>query len=149
MRSATRHHARSVLPFGMGRVPLRPVFHMASLIGHTVPVWNSRDEFGDTDMLVETPEQGRSMVRALGEQPCVLLRGHGAACVGASIEEAAFVSIYVEENADAQLRMLPLDEPTDLSPGEIDRTAEVLRPDLPVRRTWEHRVARAGCAGIA
>lgn len=148
VHAVTHHHARPVLPFTMGRVKLRPVFHMASVIGHDVPVWDSQAEFGDTNMLIETMEQGHSMARAMGGERCVLIRGHGATCAGASLREAVFVSIYMKENADALLRMLPLGEPTYLTPGEIDQCRAMLLSDLPQDRTWDYRVARAGFAGL-
>lgn len=148
IHAVTHHHARSVLPFTMGQVKLRPVFHMAAVIGHTVPVWDSQAEFGDTNMLIETMPQGQSMARAMGQERCVLIRGHGATCAGASLREAVFVSIYLKENADAMLRMLPLGEPTYLTPGEVDQARAMLLSDLPQNRTWDYRVSRAGFAGL-
>ena len=148
VNAVTHHHARSVLPFTMGRVKLRPVFHMASVLGHHVPVWDSQDEFGDTNMLIETMRQGQSMAHAMGQERCVLIRGHGATCAGASLREVVFVSIYLKENAEAQLRMLQLGEPTYLTAGEIDQCRAMLLSDLPQDRTWDYRVARAGFRGL-
>ncbi len=148
VNSVTHHHARSVLPFALTGRPLRPAFHMASVIGHEVPVWDSRDEFGDTNMLVETLPQGQSMARAMGAERCVLLRGHGATCCGATLREAVFVSIYLKENAELVLNTLPLGEPSYLSPGEIDQTRAMLLSDLPQNRAWDYRAARAGFRGL-
>src|SRR5687767_13808744 len=61
------NHAHSVIPFSVTVVPLRPIAHLAAPIGAEIPVWDIADEFGDTDMLVRTMEQGRSLARALGE----------------------------------------------------------------------------------
>lgn len=148
VHAVTHHHARAVLPFSMGRVPLRPVFHMASVIGHSVPVWDSQAEFGDTNMLIETMDQGHSMARAMGQERCVLIRGHGATCAGASLREVVFVSIYLKENAEALLQTLPLGEPTYLTPGEVDQARAMLLSDLPQNRTWDYRLARAGFGGL-
>ena len=148
VNAVTHHHARSVLPFTLGRVKLRPVFHMASVIGHDVPVWDSQDEFGDTNMLIETMAQGHSMARAMGGERCVLIRGHGATCAGASLREVVFVSIYMKENAEAQLRMMQVGEPVFLSAGEIEQCRAMLLSDLPQDRTWDYRVARAGYRGL-
>ena len=148
VRAITHHHARAVLPFTMGTVKLRPVFHMASVIGHDVPLWDSQAEFGDTNMLIETMPQGQSMARAMGQERCVLIRGHGATCCGASLREAVFVSIYMKENADLLLRTLPLGEPKYLTPGEIDQARDMLLSEMPQDRTWDYRLARAGFAGL-
>ncbi len=148
VRAVTHHHARSVLPFAVTGRTLRPIFHMASVIGHEVPVWDSQAEFGDTNMLIETMPQGHSMARAMGAGRCVLIRGHGATCCGNTLREAVFVSIYLKENAEAVLQTLPLGEPTYLSAGEIDQTRAMLFSDLPQNRAWDYRVARAGFRGI-
>jgi HCOMODA/2-hydroxy-3-carboxy-muconic semialdehyde decarboxylase len=60
------HHAPSMLPFCITDVPLEPVFHLGATMGETVPVWDSQDEFGDTNLLVATEAQGESLARALG-----------------------------------------------------------------------------------
>ena len=48
-----------------------PVIHLAATMGDTVPFWDQRDEFGDSNLLVAKPEEGRSLARALGAHwPC-------------------------------------------------------------------------------
>ena len=148
VQAVTHNHARAVLPFTVTARPLRPIFHMASVIGHEVPVWDSRDEFGDTNMLVETMDQGHSMARAMGQARCVLLRGHGATCCGTTLKEAVFTSIYLKENARAVLDALPLGEPEYLSRGEVDKTQAMLLSEMPQNRAWDYRVARAGFRGL-
>ena len=148
VNSVTHHHARSVLPFTVSERVLRPVFHMASVIGPAVPLWDSQAEFGDTNMLVETWEQGQSMTRAMGAERCVLLRGHGATCCGTSLREAVFVSIYLMENARAVLDALPLGEPAYLTAGEIEQTRAMLFTDACQTRAWDYRLARAGFRGL-
>lgn len=148
VNAVTHHHARAVLPFASGLARLRPVFHMAACLGHDVPVWDSQKEFGDTNMLVETAEQGASMAQALGGNTCVLLSRHGATCAGSSLQEVTFTSIYMKENAELQLRMMQVGEPAYLTRGEIEQAWAMLRSPAPARRTWEYRVARAGFAGV-
>ena len=148
VNAVTHHHARSVIYFSYGKVAMRPAFHMAAILGHHVPTWDSQTEFGDTNMLVETMPQAESMTRALGNERCVLIRGHGATCAGTSLQEVTFLSIYLKQNADLLLSMLPLGEPTYLTPGEIDQAGRMLLSDVAANRTWEYRVARAGFAGI-
>jgi HCOMODA/2-hydroxy-3-carboxy-muconic semialdehyde decarboxylase len=143
------HHARPVLPFTVTQRPLRPVFHMGSVIGATIPLWDSQEEFGDTNMLIDTSPKADSLAKALGPHSCALLRRHGAICVGASIPEACFVSIYMKENAELQYAAEALGGEVDyLTPGEIAQTGAMLRSERPLRRSWEYRVARAGFGGL-
>ena len=100
VHSVCHHHAVSVLPYCITGVELVPVMHLGASLGGKVPFWDSRDEFGDTPMVVTTPEQGRSHARALGKQWMVLLRRHGATLAGRSLRECVFRSIYTCRNAE-------------------------------------------------
>jgi ribulose-5-phosphate 4-epimerase/fuculose-1-phosphate aldolase len=148
VNSVTHHHARPVLPFTVANIPLKPLFHMASVLGHEVPVWDSQPEFGDTNMLVDDLVKGKSLARVLGNNPTALLRGHGAVCTGASLREAVFVSIYMKENAELVLASRHAGELTYLTSGEIDQTSKMLRSPFAQNRSWEYRVARAGFRGL-
>jgi HCOMODA/2-hydroxy-3-carboxy-muconic semialdehyde decarboxylase len=148
VNAVTHHHARAVLPFTVTDVPLKPLFHMAAVIGNEVPLWDSQTEFGDTNMLVDDLAKGHSLAKALGKNPTALLRGHGAVCVGASLREAVFVSIYMQENAELVLASRQLGELKYLTPGETGLTGDMLRGPLAQNRSWEYRIARAGFRGL-
>jgi HCOMODA/2-hydroxy-3-carboxy-muconic semialdehyde decarboxylase len=144
VRSVVHHHAYGVLPFTITGEPLRPVVHTASVIGAVVPVWDIRARFGDTDMLVRSLEQGRDLAATLANNTCVLIRGHGAVVVGASVERAVLTAIYLQVNASVLLQALPLGAPQALSAGEIARSAEAQFSPLALDRTWEYFCQRAG-----
>jgi ribulose-5-phosphate 4-epimerase/fuculose-1-phosphate aldolase len=72
------HHAPAVMPFCIAGLPIVAVFQLGAAAGEKVPFWNQRDEFGDTNLLVVKPEEGRSLARALGQQHAVLMNHHGA-----------------------------------------------------------------------
>ena len=144
------NHSPSVIPFGVTGVPLRPLFHMAGLLGTQVPVWDPADEFGDTDLLVRSLDQGRSLARALGARRVVLMRGHGAAVAGGGLREVVMACVYMEHNARLQLQALSLGQPVRyLSDAEIEATWRWQLSDFALDRawgTWAHRVARGAQA---
>jgi ribulose-5-phosphate 4-epimerase/fuculose-1-phosphate aldolase len=144
VHSVVHHHAYGVLPFTITDEPLRPVVHTASVIGAEIPVWDIRTKFGDTDMLVRSIEQGRDLAATLAGNTCVLMRGHGAVVVGASVERAVLTAIYLQVNASVLLQALPLGAPQALSAGEIARSADAQFSPLALDRTWEYFCQRAG-----
>lgn len=148
VQAVAHHHSRSVLPFTVTDIPMRPLFHMGAVIGQQVPVWDSQPEFGDTNMLVDDLPKGHSLARALGSGRAVLLRGHGSVCAASSLPAVCFISVHLKENADLLLRTLPFGPPKYLSPGEIDKTADMLLGAMPLSRAWDYWVARAGFAGL-
>ena len=68
VNAVCHHHSRAVMPFCISGVPLQPVDHLGATMGAEIPFWDQRDEFGDTDLIVAKPEEGRSLARALGPQ---------------------------------------------------------------------------------
>ena len=62
------NHAHELLPLAVTKTPMRPALHSAAVIGHQVPVWDIRDEFGDTDLLVTSNAMGESLARSAGRR---------------------------------------------------------------------------------
>jgi HCOMODA/2-hydroxy-3-carboxy-muconic semialdehyde decarboxylase len=148
VQSVVHAHAEEVLPFTITGVPLRPVVHTASHIGAKIPVWDIRDKFGDTNLLVVNMEQGRDLARCLGGNRVALMRGHGFAAVGRALPEAVRISVYLPRNARVLLEAMRLGDVKALSPGEIDAFAS-LKPDDPsMWRAWEYWATRAGCGDL-
>ena len=148
VQSVVHHHAYGVLPFTVTDVPLRPVVHAASVIGAEIPVWDIRDDYGDTDMLVRSIDQGRNLAATLGDNTCLLMRGHGAVVVGADIQRAVLTAVYLQVNADVLLRAKGLGEPVLLSDEEIRLSAETQFSPLAMPRVWEYFCQRAGVEAV-
>jgi HCOMODA/2-hydroxy-3-carboxy-muconic semialdehyde decarboxylase len=146
--SVIHHHARAVLPFTVTKLELKPVFHMGSVMGAVVPLWDSQDEFGDTNMLVDDLPRGHSLARALGPHASVLLARHGACNVGTSLRGAVFTAVYMKDNAAMILASLPHGPVSYLTPGEIEKTAAMLLSDMPLARAWDYYLARVGFGGL-
>ena len=142
--AVVHNHSQPVVPFGVTGVPLRPIFHLAALIGDDIPVWDIRDNFGDTNLLVTTNDQGRDLAAALGPRRVALMRGHGCVVAGGSLKEAVMASIYLQVNARLLLESLKLGEVEYLSPGEIAVMAEGQLGVRTMGRAWEYWATRAG-----
>jgi HCOMODA/2-hydroxy-3-carboxy-muconic semialdehyde decarboxylase len=142
--AVVHHHAESVLPFTITAEPLKPVVHTASVIGARIPVWDIRTKFGATDMLVRSIEQGRDLAATLADNTCLLIRGHGAVVVGASVERAVLTAIYLTVNADVLLEALRLGAAEGLSAEEIARSSATQFSPLALDRSWEYYCQRAG-----
>jgi ribulose-5-phosphate 4-epimerase/fuculose-1-phosphate aldolase len=143
VQAVVHHHSPSVIPFSITAVQISPVMHMCAGIGQHVPTWDSRTRFGDTNLLVTNAEMARDLAAALGDRPVALMRGHGAVVAGASLREVVFNSIYLQLNADLQMKAGALGEPMFLSDGEV---AAVLRTrsSFTFERAWEGWCHRAG-----
>ena len=139
-------HAEDVLPFGIAPAPLRPVIHSGSFMGETVPVWDIRERFGDTNLLVTNMPQGRDLAARLAANNVALMRGHGFVAAARSVIEVVRMSVYVPRNARVQLAAMQLGSFKPLSRGEIDARNAGYKPHSPeTQRAWQYWAARAGC----
>ncbi len=147
--SVIHNHSHEIIPYGITPVKLRPVLHVGAAIGESVPVWDIRKKFGDTNMLVVNMDQGRDLAATLGANRVALMRGHGCAVAGKTLREAVFTAIYLQVNAKLQTAAMNLsDEVQYLRPGELKLAMDMLSQELGLQRAWEYWTMRADCAGI-
>lgn len=142
--SVIHNHAHEVIPYGLTGRKLRPVLHMAGGIGADIPVWDIRDAFGDTNLLVTTLDQGVDLAKSLGQGRVALMRGHGCVVVGRSVKEAVASAIYLKINAALQSEAMQMGKIKYLSDGEIAQTAEVVSGQNSMTRMWDYWRRRAG-----
>ncbi|MBM3405722.1 MAG: class II aldolase/adducin family protein [Betaproteobacteria bacterium] len=106
--SVVHSHAPSVVPFSNSSVRLRPICHMGSFLPNGASVFEIRERFGATDMLITNPAQGEALAEVLASDTVVLMRGHGFCSVGQTIPVAVFRAVYTQNNAELQSRTLAL-----------------------------------------
>jgi ribulose-5-phosphate 4-epimerase/fuculose-1-phosphate aldolase len=141
------NHAHGLLPMTVTKTVMRPAIHSAAVIGQEVPVWDIRDEFGDTDMLVSSNEMGNSLARTVGAGKTALMRGHGSVIAAKSVQDVVFAAFYLQLNAEVLVKAMSTGaEITYLSPGETERSAEVHSQPFSRGRAWEEWCAQAGVA---
>jgi ribulose-5-phosphate 4-epimerase/fuculose-1-phosphate aldolase len=109
---------------------LRPIHLMGALFHDGIPVYQD-------PRLVSDRTRGAALAKALGPHRAVLMRAHGAAITGASVEEAVGGAFLFEENARRACvsagigRPVWLDEDTAAAAGK-----ELLAGKGPFRRVW-------------
>jgi ribulose-5-phosphate 4-epimerase/fuculose-1-phosphate aldolase len=129
-------HSDSVIPFGITKGKLRPVYHMASFLWRGVPVYDIRKTTPENDLLIRDGRLGRELAGAIGDCACVLMRGHGMTVVGDGLPEAVFRSVYTEMNAKLQGLATQLEGPIEfLSDEEGSRSTVSNRGTI--ERPWE------------
>lgn len=141
VHAVVHNHSPTVISFGIGSTPLRPVFHQAAFFLDGVPIWDYRD-FGTADgALVDTPQRGRGLAVGLAHRPVVLMRNHGVTVVAESLPMVVGRSITLELNAQMQSAALARgDRITYLELAEESAGSDFLR----AWELWKHRVTAAG-----
>lgn len=140
-------HAPPIMPFCVTGMEIVPVTHLGATMGAKVPLWSGQENFGDTNMLVSTAEEGASLARAMGANWSVLMANHGAVVAGRTLREAVFRAIHFCRNAEVLGSSLRLGSVTPLTAGEIRLASEVNLQDVVLQRAWDYWLHRMSSGG--
>jgi L-ribulose-5-phosphate 4-epimerase len=99
---------------GVLGVPIRPVLHVpATYVSADPPTWPHA-------VLVDTPERGRQLAAALGDESFCHLQGHGIVSVACGVREATVGAVMLEQLAEVALHAARIGlAPRVISPEEI------------------------------
>lgn len=139
-------HSDAVIPFGVTKSALKPIYHMASFLHTGVPVFEIRKTRAENDLLIRDIELGRDLAKSLGRCNCVLMRGHGMTVVGDGLPEVVFRAVYTQTNARLQTAAGQLQGPIEFLSDEEGKRATVTNRGT-VERPWELWKAKAMAKG--
>jgi HCOMODA/2-hydroxy-3-carboxy-muconic semialdehyde decarboxylase len=129
-------HSPSVVPFGLVPTSLVATYHNAAFLAFGVPVFDIRDQFGATDIVINSAARGAALAAALGDTCVCLLRAHGFVAVGPTLPAAVFRAIFTEVSARVQLQAATLGGPIAALDAEEGRKADAINLAT-VGRSWE------------
>jgi ribulose-5-phosphate 4-epimerase/fuculose-1-phosphate aldolase len=147
VHSVVHSHSPTVIPFTVTQVPLKPI--RAPFLYPDVPLFDTRDVAGFTNLLISNSALGRALAQKLGQNSVALLRGHGNVVVGGSVRIAVYRAIYTEANAKLLLQAKMLGGPINyLAPEEAALMEKGQAHPRPGHghghdRTWEMWAAEA------
>ena len=129
-------HSPSTIAFGLSNVPMRAMYHNAAFLAAGVPVFDIREKFGTTDIVISTSDKGAALAAVLADKPVALLRAHGMVAVGPSLPVAVFRAIFTVTSANIQHQVLALGGPIAALDAEEGRIADVVNVQT-VGRSWD------------
>jgi HCOMODA/2-hydroxy-3-carboxy-muconic semialdehyde decarboxylase len=146
VQAVVHSHVQSVIPFSITPShPLRPVLHTAAFLPAQVPVFDPRTYAKDNrtaigKLQINTAPLGVALAQMLGNGSVVLLRGHGDAVVGSSLQWAVYRAVYTDLNARAELAAAQLGSDTIyVNDDELKMHAVEV---FDVQRPWDNFVSR-------
>jgi ribulose-5-phosphate 4-epimerase/fuculose-1-phosphate aldolase len=136
VKAVIHSHSPAVIPFGITRVAMRPVYHLASFLWVGVPVYDIRDAGGPaTSMLVRDSALAKALATTLGDKPVALMRGHGNVVAALDVQTAVRYAIYTEMNARLQTIALGIGGPINYISAEEGAARETAPDDH--ARAWD------------
>ena len=127
------HPQWSTLLSSTGR-PYEVTMAQGALLGE-VPMFSS-------PLSMNNSEIGNALAEMLGNGRAALLRGHGSVVVGQDVLEATVLAIYLELNAERQVRAATLGKPYVFSDDEIRAFQEGLEKRGLFEKCWNYYLAK-------
>jgi ribulose-5-phosphate 4-epimerase/fuculose-1-phosphate aldolase len=129
-------HSPPVIAFGLTDKPMRAMYHNAAFLAAGVPVFDIREKFGTTDMVINSAEKGAALAQTLSDKPVALLRAHGLVAVGPSLPVAVFRAIFTVTSATIQHQAQALGGAIAALDADEGRIADIVNVET-VGRSWE------------
>jgi HCOMODA/2-hydroxy-3-carboxy-muconic semialdehyde decarboxylase len=129
-------HSPSTIAFGLSNVPMRAMYHNAAFLAVGVPVFDIREKFGATDIVISSPEKGAALAQVMADKPVALLRAHGMVATGPTLPVAVFRAVFTVTSANIQHQVLALGGPVAALDAEEGRLADVVNVQT-VGRSWD------------
>ncbi len=128
--SVVHYHGLHSTAFTTSEHRLAAIHLMGTLFHDGIPTY-------DDPRLVVNAERGTALAKALGPHRAVLLRAHGAAVTGASVEDCTGGAFLFEENARRAHAAASMGRPLWIEDKlAADAGAELLKSRGPFRRVW-------------
>ncbi len=125
------HPVYSVV-FSITKRPILPVHMHGAIFADGVPVFDSVGH-------INTRELGDGLAKALGNRRAVLIKMHGAAIVGHSLEEAFVASFQLEENAQQQLLAEQAGVKVEpMTPDDVARCVKQSWSPFSIQKRWQY-----------
>jgi L-fuculose-phosphate aldolase len=126
------HPVHSVV-FSITRKPILPVSVHGAIFADGVPTFENVGH-------VNTRELGDALGRTLGSHRAALIKMHGAAVVGATLEEAFVAAIQLEENAEKQLWAEATGTAQAMTKEEAERCVRQSFSAFSIQKRWQYYV---------
>jgi L-ribulose-5-phosphate 4-epimerase len=132
------HPTYSVV-FSITKKPILPVHMHGAIFADGVPVFDSVGH-------VNTRELGDGLARALGNRRAVLIKMHGTAIVGGSLEEAVVAAFQLEENAQQQLLAEQTGTVDPMTPDDVARCMKQSWKPSSIQKRWQYYLDKQSLA---
>jgi ribulose-5-phosphate 4-epimerase/fuculose-1-phosphate aldolase len=135
VKAIVHSHSPDIIPYSVTGTILRPVYHVSAFLRLGAPIFDTQQDFGDTDMLIRDNKLGDALAKVLGNSGIALIRGHGFVAVADSTPVVVYRAIYTQLNARVQMDGMKLGTIKYLTPGEAVKAQAIV--EATVGRPWE------------
>jgi L-fuculose-phosphate aldolase len=127
-------HTPHATVFAIARREFRPVTLQAAIFADGVPLYPEAQ-------LITTPQRGTNLLKVMGENRAVLLRGHGIVVAGKILQEVLYTSLVLEDDTKKAIQAAALGEFGTISPEECRAFGAEIALERRAQRAWNYFTA--------
>jgi HCOMODA/2-hydroxy-3-carboxy-muconic semialdehyde decarboxylase len=135
VKAIVHSHSPDIIPYSVTGTKLLPLYHVSAFLRLGAPIFDTHQEFSDTDMLIRDNKLGDALAKVLGNSGIALIRGHGFVAVANSTPIVVYRAIYTQTNARVQGEAMKMGTIKVLTPGEAVKAQAIV--EATVGRPWE------------
>src|ERR1043165_4137145 len=124
-------HTPHATVFAIARREFRPVTLQAAIFADGVPLYPEAQ-------LITTPQRGTSLLKVMGQNRAVLLRGHGIVVAGKNLQEVLYTSLVLEDDTKKAIQAAALGEFGTISPEECRAFGAEIALERRAQRAWNY-----------
>ncbi len=117
--------------FAIAKRDFHPVTLQGTIFGESVPLYEQAH-------LVTTPQRGDALLKSIGNQRAVLMRGHGIVVAGSSLPQVLFASLILEDDAKKTMQAAALGPVEHFTAAECKTFNAEIDFERRSRRAWEY-----------
>lgn len=126
------HHGDNSVAMGAVHGVLKPFDRSAARWYRNI------DLIEDYDNVHRIADQGRAIVKRLGNKKALILKFHGILVTGASVRDTVVSTIDLEQSLGVQLRAMAAGRVSVMPRGEIEDAKKLFLSDLYIHGTWAY-----------
>jgi len=123
-------HTPYAILFAIAVRDFHPVTLQGTIFGESVPLYKEAH-------LVTTPQRGEALLKSIGKNRAVLMRGHGIVVAGKSLAEVLFASLILEDDAKKTMQAAALGPVEHFSAEECRAFNAEIDFERRSNRAWE------------
>ncbi|MEQ1885501.1 MAG: class II aldolase/adducin family protein [Bryobacteraceae bacterium] len=111
--------------------PILPVTMHGAIFADGVPVYDSVGH-------IDNKQRGDGLAETLGPRRAAMIKMHGAAITGKSLEEAFVAALQLEENAQVQSVAESMGKVTPMTPADVERCIRESFSAFSIQKRWQY-----------
>jgi ribulose-5-phosphate 4-epimerase/fuculose-1-phosphate aldolase len=131
VNAVVHDHPKYSVMFSIIGKPILPVHMHGAIFADGVPVFTQVGH-------VNTREVGDAMARVLGKHRAVVLKMHGSAVTGSTLEEAFVAALQLEENCEVQALAESAGKVTPMTPADVARSVRQSFGKSSIDKRWQY-----------